>query len=948
MHTSHGDAPLSIASSPKQSANHKWSNKASIPPKEVRQERTKINAQGRLGDSLVGVIRDLASRSVGNVDSTDERCFNNDFQEFADRVESKVQLRASFAHENADMDTNLDFSPKHIVEPAASVVVEPQETIGSKCSEAIAQQMDGKMNISNGQDAPLSTEHQTGYVLGASACISGKPHDATAKSLELCELLALSVEAFNAAVAKERLHRRRKRETHLLEAIPGLRALDRERMERVVECFRSSNHRRGAVLCWEGEVRVPHDDDDRLQVVMEGCVRMVKARTEVPQIDFRGRKEHIPLQKDVGTYFPGQIVNAHSQLLGSPEPFTAIADSAEVIILSATHSDLVRLGGSGLLDSLIVTAEEIIAVRDERLRRKLEAMQYEANPHLTHAKLTKWLVAGESVDPMGVPHAYLSKDMANMNACQTQGSFSRREVLRGGPKQLRKIMPLAEPSFAASAPQSLRPLVRRVRSAPSTADGSSSCRANRKNPKSVSVSDTIFLKTESWDIQHACPASTLLPGSGLLDDHFAFAPIASRCASHLLIGDASMRFPKVPRLERLEARGAQATTVAVTPTDPLHIAAIDLEPLEYRMADLRVSTAPAKLNLTVSSFGDNPMPLLAETAPLTRCLPKLQPDRRWKALEKKGECATPGQQEPDDMDRLSDARSSDPDPLGEGDTAEWHNRDPDGFVHSQDEFNCSTRVDLGRSLLQSEPSVPSDMSLNTLQGGPTLQTLASGDLFPGLATPHRRDRQPIENGIRRHPSIDRSISLSAAMELDLVTDKSAEPLVALEGFACGSEALESSLLESPDIFQEGSLSAGATLDPFAGTSLANLSTTLDESSVWDQMWSVIGSGPSDSIWMSSEGGMWMSQDSLAHGSKSCSLQPPRHPTASKKQDGPRGSGGGAHLRTRQWVAKLGYSERQAKRYLGESSPLHVNGIDRFLRKPEPPTQRRLSPKWVAR
>lgn len=122
-------------------------------------------------------------------------------------------------------------------------------------------------------------------------------------------------------------------------------------------------------------------------------------------------------------------------------------------------------------------------------------------------------------------------------------------------------------------------------------------------------------------------------------------------------------------------------------------------------------------------------------------------------------------------------------------------------------------------------------------------------------------------------------------------------------------------------------------DPLAALySKADLSTMADETSIWDHMWSVFGgSGPSESEEMLDQSGghipFTMSWPKIkarpAH--KRCEWQGDSKGPGSKGLPGAHQALKGAGKSTSKAL------EAVAKRSLFESTPLHVHGIDRFLR-----------------
>eukprot|EP00747_Dinoflagellata_sp_TGD_P024865 gnl/TRDRNA2_/TRDRNA2_130857_c0_seq1.p1 gnl/TRDRNA2_/TRDRNA2_130857_c0~~gnl/TRDRNA2_/TRDRNA2_130857_c0_seq1.p1 ORF type:complete len:1172 (-),score=217.81 gnl/TRDRNA2_/TRDRNA2_130857_c0_seq1:58-3573(-) len=206
-------------------------------------------------------------------------------------------------------------------------------------------------------------EMRAGDVLGAKACLHDLPHDSTATTLEACELLVLSKEQLQELASNELMSRRASRAKALLDAIPALRALDRDKVDRLVHCFQSRRHRRGTVLCTEGETRVPNAPDGRLQVILSGHARAVKGSGKVPGGDFEAE-----------TLCHGRIINGTSQLLGLPEPFTVVVESAEAAVTSVLVSDLASKGGLAIMESLRMSAEGLNKWRETRISEVQDAV----------------------------------------------------------------------------------------------------------------------------------------------------------------------------------------------------------------------------------------------------------------------------------------------------------------------------------------------------------------------------------------------------------------------------------------------------------------------------------------------------------------------------------------------------------------------------------------------
>eukprot|EP00927_Polykrikos_kofoidii_P061419 TRINITY_DN56256_c0_g1_i1.p1 TRINITY_DN56256_c0_g1~~TRINITY_DN56256_c0_g1_i1.p1 ORF type:complete len:1323 (-),score=239.11 TRINITY_DN56256_c0_g1_i1:68-4036(-) len=232
-----------------------------------------------------------------------------------------------------------------------------------------------------------------GSLLGAKACLSCSSYDATALSVEVTELLCLSEKDLREVFDLEKRSRHRHQEAALLAALNISWTNERERIGRLSECFRQSQHRRGTVLCWEGEQRAPQSENDRLQVVISGRARLVKFVDRISS----ARAASVPVTKDpaltrsravackqahsvfaskplretrdFGFLLPGHVVNGTSQLQGSAEPFTVFVDTAEAVVACVAHGDLHRLQQLGVLEGLRASVDEISRWHTQRLEK---------------------------------------------------------------------------------------------------------------------------------------------------------------------------------------------------------------------------------------------------------------------------------------------------------------------------------------------------------------------------------------------------------------------------------------------------------------------------------------------------------------------------------------------------------------------------------------------------
>lgn len=210
-----------------------------------------------------------------------------------------------------------------------------------------------------------STLMGPGHALGIQAALSKSLHEASAIAEEVCDVLVVDVEVLSQAVTLERRTRRHERQDTLAKAFSSFRGLDLDRLERLMEAFKPSRHRRGTFLCMEGEQREPQGDTDRLQVLVSGHARVVKQFTAAAKPE--GVPESSVSNRDVGEIQAGHIINGASQLLGAPEPFTVVVESAEAIVVSVDHGDLTRIAGGAVMEGLRSCAEEISHWGAERL-----------------------------------------------------------------------------------------------------------------------------------------------------------------------------------------------------------------------------------------------------------------------------------------------------------------------------------------------------------------------------------------------------------------------------------------------------------------------------------------------------------------------------------------------------------------------------------------------------
>jgi hypothetical protein len=182
---------------------------------------------------------------------------------------------------------------------------------------------------------------------------------------------------------------------------------------------------------------------------------------------------------------------------------------------------------------------------------------------------------------------------------------------------------------------------------------------------------------------------------------------------------------------------------------------------------------------------------------------------------------------------------------------------------------------------------------------------------------------------RSNPNFSLTIYPASPSNHNICLNGSARRL--LEEYFAGSSIEDAtSSMDFGDTNQTSSIDVDGAIGILSGgASLANVSTMIDENSIWDQMWSVIGGAPSDStqdndlaINFEQPSVSWLHEPS--RGTKlfnqSGVLPQPTAPAGPRKSHRARKSREGR--------------EADAKRFLREATPLHVHSINRFLRRPK--------------
>eukprot|EP00928_Gymnodinium_smaydae_P054293 TRINITY_DN38099_c0_g1_i1.p1 TRINITY_DN38099_c0_g1~~TRINITY_DN38099_c0_g1_i1.p1 ORF type:complete len:1238 (+),score=118.50 TRINITY_DN38099_c0_g1_i1:25-3714(+) len=227
------------------------------------------------------------------------------------------------------------------------------------------------------QREPLATTLLgMGRFLGLHAILEGLTYDAVASAVSDCELLRISVGTLLEIFARERRRRARERE----QIFSKMSGSDREqtRLNKGATFFQSARHRRGTVLCMQGDVREPGSESDRLLVLVSGRARAVREyRPPASSKPQKSRLSTLKLgcnprsvtQRDVAYISPGGAINDISQVLGREEPCTIIVESAEAVVMSVANADYCKYVTSGAAEALRITAEQWLAYVLERIEK---------------------------------------------------------------------------------------------------------------------------------------------------------------------------------------------------------------------------------------------------------------------------------------------------------------------------------------------------------------------------------------------------------------------------------------------------------------------------------------------------------------------------------------------------------------------------------------------------
>mmetsp|Transcript_112978 Transcript_112978/g.217563 ORF Transcript_112978/g.217563 Transcript_112978/m.217563 type:complete len:1254 (+) Transcript_112978:180-3941(+) len=441
-------------------------SKVEEQPTQETLQKDLLEDPGRLHESLLDVIKALATREGSAVQTRTaflrkaglvEACgtrrpntFADSFRSFGRRIDRKFRNLDSdpTKDKNEGVSTANPFAGLKFT--AERKEVEPSPVESDK--EEVRKPEVRRGSILKRATPDVIQEVITGQMFCLHACVSHIECDNTAKALEDTELLVMNCAKFQAMVEQERTARRLRREQTLVNSVPCLRALDKDKVEKLAESFRSSVHRRGTVLVWEGETRMPNAEDDRLVLLVEGHARAVKAvgpefekqgtksaleavaESRIPKNSHRAEVERAVAHRDVGVLLPGHVVNGASQLLEIPEPLTVIVDSSEVVVVSCAHADLARAAGSGVLEGLKSATKDLSRWREQRLEALASATPEEIRTrffapetsredeelHLStpHEKVENWLSQDKTPPALPTPHGEVSATITHRREVQ--------------------------------------------------------------------------------------------------------------------------------------------------------------------------------------------------------------------------------------------------------------------------------------------------------------------------------------------------------------------------------------------------------------------------------------------------------------------------------------------------------------------------------------------------
>jgi len=787
------------------------------------------------------------------------------------------------------------------------------------------------------KETTQSTEMRPGHCVGVDACFNDVPCEATAMTTTPSELLVLSFDEFRACTEMERLRRRGDREDALFAAVPTLRAHDKDKIDRLADCFTSSCHRRGTVLCWEGGTRTPNAEDDRLLLIVEGQARVLREYSEQSRQDGEPAVGGRPLVQNVGLLIPGHVINGASQLLGITEPYTVIVETAVAVILSASHSELARLAGCGILESLRDAVRDLARWRDQRIAKigsvlPLQQLRSDAVGDMPHCatvdKVRDWLLESRNrpVPPPdsgpGVlassqgklvhssitlppsnswyPSATERLDTEDVDA--SPNSIRRKQVLRGGlgpwtkPKAAtRRLTTNGErirelhlfdsdgnPYVQAMTSLSVRDRIRGDTGsavALGVPPGDDSKQSQVTKTHEPSVADSIWLPSSppgSGRGANSLDDAALYPHDldGGLEGFWASSPELAGCVSQLRASEEVRSLTTSQRLERLEVRGDKALVVEVGPIDPLLIT-------------------------TASSAEDLELTSSTACTPLSGGTPSTR-RRRQRAC---GPVAT----------RVLQKR---------------------GYIAEVPNSTGTCRPDEPRRLISPNNALAS------------AQQTADAVLLQDGSVEEVRVGDETESGRSRGLPVVALPGITAMQARPDTVDGEGD-LPCSHSFSL----LEDSLDDIRSVPGEISVEAGGDL--LAGASLGNVSTMVDENSLWEMMGSILGSGPGDSVFLPSQS---MSESNvggqvgpLAHVSSPerlagttastwdhCTMAVPLTEPIPQPKTAPLSQREGGHFRrSRNWPTRRrcsALSPDEGQQAICAATPLHVHSIDKFLAK----------------
>lgn len=815
---------------------------------------------------------------------------------------------------------------------------------------------------------------RAGQMLGVRACLQNQPHDATAVALEPCELFVLHVDDVRMFVEAERRERRAQRELAVLNAGSALRTLDGDKLERLAECFKSSKHRRGTVLAYEGEDRAGHSDNDRLQIIADGHARAVRAQSETGRSqDFShspGRMKtasaSVTLKfQEVGTVGRGHIINGTSQLLGKPEPFTVIVESAEMTVVSAARTDLARFAGLGVLDGLRSAAEDLGNWHLQRTDNLQKGLQLQSSIQQRSLKSQDDDSVGDLLHPEFLGRSTALIHVSGMTAEGVEAALAEVPTVPRGrplrsqnrPRVARQVTP-RPPSTPPPPPVKPPPVCKpspgtaqehendvlrkeqavsvldriKVQTSPSNESDSaplfSLSPVGRRRPNALTLEDASTEGTASrpqtatsavlWPHSSARARTastgkdkTMLPEEIAVLE--ALGELSKRPTIAACIGQFYEREQReeaiIPsHLEKIESRGEKMHVVHVGPIDPLHIKSCVPEALLDDNSSMpgTARTMPPTQRSTITLATP-----LATSHWLGFGTPRKRPvSRRRKDMET---TLDPRQGSPEDLFvtgfgpdsqfqtefDMQDGEHGDVDCADDGDDQE--KRATQGVLslgrellsagmstscsivevdENQLEENDTVAPDwlfssplaarrssvsgvAGRRGSMSEPAA-SQAAVGRARRGSISELSAAGLAQPELAA--QSESRPTSSQEVPGPSPPRLDELDELSEALNLVGAMHTGLLGNPSYRRPASRLAASGVDGMDTSASGS--ATVTGDVIGDSTMSNLSTALEDLSMWDQMCSVMSSGPLDSI---------------------MSVNPPRTPLRHKKSRAVTGS-----------------------------------------------------------